>query len=403
MKIFDSVRLALRYGVTAVLISGCGGSQPPIGAPGAVPQSRAMALSSYKILHNFGANSTDGKSPQLGSLIDVNGTLYGTTEAGGKYGRGTVFSITTSGTEHVLHSFGVVTDGYYPYAGLIDVKGTLYGTTGGGGKNGYGTVFSVSTSGAEHVLYSFGATANDGDEPLAGLVDVSGTLYGTTKMGGEHSNDGTVFSISTSGKEHVVYSFGGSGTDGAKPEGGLIGVNGTLYGTTEQGGTHSNGTVFSVTTSGTEQVLHNFGAGLDGYYPEAALKDLNGTLYGTTAAGGYFNTEGTVFSISTSGSEQVVWNFGYFSNTDGSQPYSGVIDVNGALDGTTSVGGTYGRGAVVSVSTSGPQDQVLYSFGTIANDGDDPLGGLVDVKGTLYGMTYRGGKYNVGTVFALTP
>ncbi len=71
----------------------------------------------------------------MASLIDVEGTLYGTTAGGGKYGGGTVFSITTTGTKHILHNFGTAigTDGSDPEASLIYVNGTLYGTTAAGG------------------------------------------------------------------------------------------------------------------------------------------------------------------------------------------------------------------------------------------------------------------------------
>ena len=92
-------------------------------------------------IYNFGSNS-DGSTP-VASLLNVNGTLYGTTSQGGLYGKGTVFSITLSGNETVLHSFGYGSDGATPLAGLIDVKGTLYGTTSAGGTNGNGTIFAL--------------------------------------------------------------------------------------------------------------------------------------------------------------------------------------------------------------------------------------------------------------------
>jgi uncharacterized repeat protein (TIGR03803 family) len=121
----------------------------------------------------FGSGTDPGSYPAAG-LAYVNGTLYGTTVHGGSsnpqspnLGLGTVFAVSKSGTERVLHSFTGRPDGAYPYAGLISVNGTLYGTTSGGGANGYGTVFAVSTSGAERVLYSFkGGT--DGANPQAG-------------------------------------------------------------------------------------------------------------------------------------------------------------------------------------------------------------------------------------------
>ncbi len=245
----------------------------------------------------------------------MNGTLYGTTTAGGKYGIryggfGTVFSITTGGKENVLHSFGKGSDSIEPSADLIDVKGTLYGTTQNGSAYGCGTVFSITTDGTETVLHSFGKGA-DGCFPFAGLVDVRGTLYGTTAYGGTYacylgSSCGTVFSITLEGSEKVLHSFG-NGTDGAEPQARLLGVNGTLYGTTVGGGKYGikyggDGTVFSITRSGTEKVLHSFGEGTDGNSPFAGLIDVDGTFFGTTSAGGAHdsctsNSCGTVFSI----------------------------------------------------------------------------------------------------------
>ena len=133
------------------------------------------------------------------------------------------------------------------------------------------------------MLYSF-AGSPDGGGPEAGLIDVSGTLYGTT-IGGGTSSDGTVFAVSKSGKERVLYSFGGD-PDGAQPQANLLDVKGTLYGTTSSGGTNNAGTVFSISTTGEEHLLHNFSAATDGFSPEAGLIEVNGTLYGTAVQGG---------------------------------------------------------------------------------------------------------------------
>jgi uncharacterized repeat protein (TIGR03803 family) len=128
-------------------------------------------------------------------MININGTLYGTTTYGGTIGWGTVFSITPGGEEKVVYSFSG-TDGQFPYASLIEVKGTLYGTTEEGGTYGAGagTVFSLDpSSGSENVLHSFG-NGTDGVAPRARLIKVNGTLYGTTMLGGANG-DGTVFAI----------------------------------------------------------------------------------------------------------------------------------------------------------------------------------------------------------------
>jgi uncharacterized repeat protein (TIGR03803 family) len=158
-----------------------------------------------------------------------------------------------------------------------------------------GTVYKVTTSGAETVLYRF-AGGSDGANPVAALTSVDGVLYGTTEAGGDSNNDGTVFEITTSGAESVLHTFG-SGNDGSKPQAGLTDVNGVLYGTTHNGGaSNSYGTVFKITTSGVKSSVYHFGFN-DGAYPQAALTYLNGLLYGTTFEGGAHG-EGTVFSVS---------------------------------------------------------------------------------------------------------
>ncbi len=419
MRILGFGRFALSTSVAAALLAGCVGSQPPIGAPGTMRQNVRIVhhmapASAYEVLHRFGRGA-DGSEPEAG-LINVNGTLYGTTSHGGSSHEGTVFSITTTGKEKVLHSFGGGSeDGTEPAAALIDVNGTLYGTTSYGGVNDDGTVFSVTTTGTEKVLYSFGRGSKDGKYPAAGLINVNGALYGTTVSGGSGctsssgSGCGTVFSVTTRGAEKVLYRFR-AGSDGYYPLARLISVKGTLYGTTSYGGGGCGkvgcGTVFSVTRTGTEQVLYSFrGGSADGVKPLAAVIDVDGTLYGTTFSGGA-NAYGTVFSVTMTGTEKVLYSFGSGSE-DGEYPEAGLIDVNRTLYGTTAYGGTNGDyGTVLSVTTTGTE-KVLHSFG--GGDGAYPLAGLINVNGTLYGTTYTGGSFTCfhhlgcGTVFALTP
>jgi len=358
-----------------------------------------------KVLHTFGAGS-DGVYPES-TLIAVSGTFYGTTLQGGAHNLGSVFKISKSGAESVLHSFAGGSDGAYPKEGLTDVNGTLYGTTDSGGGtgcisgNGCGTVFSITTSGKEHVLYRFkGGT--DGESPVAALTNVHGTLYGTTAGGGgvgcgSTGGCGTVYKITTSGRERVLYSFKG-GTDGAQPYAGLTDVNGTLYGATFAGGASSAGAIFEITTSGAETVLYSFkGGSADGEGPYASLTDVNGSLYGTTQYGGS-NLDGTAFKVTTSGTEKILHSF-LGGATDGAYPLGVLAYINGALYGTTYYGGSGGEGLIFKMTTSG-RDSVLYSF-MGGSDGAYPYAGLTKVKLTFYGTTELGGSHGRGTVFSL--
>jgi uncharacterized repeat protein (TIGR03803 family) len=308
----------------------------------------------------------------------------------------------------VLHSFGADRDGDYANSDLLYRGDAFYGTTYGGGTHhcsddygGCGTVFSVTTSGSETVLYSFRGTKTSGRRPYAGLIDVNGTFYGTTGYGGPF-DQGTFFSMTKDGSEKVLYSFG-KGLDGYYPLSVLVDVDDTLYGTTSAGGTNSClssegcGTVFRITTSGKEKVLYSFGEGADGRFPDAGLIDVHGILYGTTYKGGTYGA-GSVFSITTDGREKVLHSFG--EGTDGRNPASELIDVKGTLYGTTPYGGTRDTGTVFSITMSG-KESVLHNFGK-GTDASGPYGSLIDVGGTLYGTTVHGGGYGLGTLFSIT-
>jgi len=168
-------------------------------------------------------------------------------------------------TETNLYPFGgSPTDGDYPQNTLVQGSdGNLYGTTLHGGtstlhtKYGNGAAFRIRLNGAYANLRSFGSCPGDGLGPIAGLVKGSnGNFYGATLEGGTN-NDVTVLRISTSGNETVLHSFAGF-PDGAYPSAGLVeGSDGNFYGTTEFGATHGVGTVFRISPSANETVLHS--------------------------------------------------------------------------------------------------------------------------------------------------
>jgi uncharacterized repeat protein (TIGR03803 family) len=333
-----------------------------------------------EVLHTFEGPPGDGAASITTLLADKSGNLYGTTFYGGTYNGGTLFKLhpTSSGyTESIVHSFGYGQDAAYPISGVIEVKGTLYGTTNGGGAytnvalcktyggspNGTcGTVYSVNpATGAEQVLHSFGKPGPDGASPFTALLNVGGTLYGTTDLGGALSGCGTVFSIGTDGSgERVVHSFLNNPRDGCNPFGSLIAVNGTLYGTTCCGGgyycPHCEGTLFSIDlATGKEQVLHNFGNGSDGSQPVAAVTNVGGVLYGTTNIGGGTSCIsgdgcGTIFSFTPSTSNpayKVLYDFNGGAN--GNSPRAALLYSHHAFYGTTSYGGKKGLGTGIKL------------------------------------------------------
>ncbi|MGB6737817.1 MAG: choice-of-anchor tandem repeat GloVer-containing protein, partial [Candidatus Sulfotelmatobacter sp.] len=351
------------------------------------------------------SNCADGEDPQTGLVEDASGNLYGTTSAGGANcpsespgnicNFGTVFKLTPgsngSYTESVLYSFCNCTDGYAPNGLIEDAAGNLYGTTNAGGAHGGGTVFKLTPgSGGSYsygVLYSFCSqgSCEDGEYPYAGLIeDAAGNLFGTAEYGGG-TGGGTVFELSPNGQNYdyaVIYGFCSAGatncTDGISPQAPLIeDASGNLYGTTYGGGGDNEGTVYKLTPSGsgyTETVLYSFcsqyssstGNCVDGANPEAGLiEDASGNLYGTTSWGGanivWANNDtllgGTAFKLSV-------------------EPPSGCL-----------VGSNPGNGWC---------ETVLYNFcsqgGTECWDGYAPLAGLiVDASDNLYGTAFLGG------------
>jgi len=246
-------------------------------------------------LHTF-SGSPDGCRPES-PLVADGGTLFGVTESGGKSLQfGVLYKVTTTGVEHVAHAFGgTPADGAYPASSLLNVGGTIYGTTDSGGRSGMGSVFTHAPGGAMSVIYSFKGGA-DGANPIGGLVDLNGTFYGTTSRGGA-SSVGTVYSITPAGVENVVYSFTGSSGDGVNPIGNLAVKNGLLYGVTSAGGSSFDGIAYTMTTAGVETIVHTFAGGdNDGANPQAGLIVAGGKVYGTTAFGGAKGF-GTVFHL----------------------------------------------------------------------------------------------------------
>ena len=390
------------------------------------------------VLYSFAGYDGDGAVPNGGLIMDSAGNLYGTTGIGGDPscesgdGCGTVFKLDITGHETVF-------DVASPNGGLImDSVGNLYGTTSSGETwfcvdlGECGTVFKLDTNGHESVLYSFTGTNGDGGNPNGGLImDNAGNLYGTTSYGGS-AGGGTMFKLTASGKESVLYGFADDNGDGASPNGGLIMDSaGNLYGTTGGGGPGlcvgpgyqiqlGCGTVFKLDTNGHESVLYSFtGANGDGGIPNGGLiMDSARNLYGTTSYGGNGGCQcGTVFKLDTNGHESVLYSFTE-ANGDGGIPNGGLImDSVGNLYGTTSSGGTWpcvggGCGTVFKLDTNG-HESVLYSFTGTNGDGANPNGGVImDSAGNLYGTTMYGGNgacqgvgavpAGCGTVFKLS-
>lgn len=382
------------YALTlALALAACAHQSALSPLPSAGSSARSQSPdSSFQELYSF-KGKPDGVEPR-GPVTAFGGAFYGMTGKGGKDNRGTIFKITADGTETVLHSFtGGKDDGANPSSGFVAQDGTLYGLTENGGANNLGTFFALNSDGTPRLLFSFEQSA--GVHPTGGLAAADGVFYGTANTGGNY-NAGTVYEITTAGEYHVLYNFTG-GHDGSRPEGGVISFNSHLYGTTSRGGKNDRGIVFELSLDGHEKVIYNFGARADdAASPQSGLTAVNGALYGTTLLGGAKGV-GTIYEVKPDGSERVVYSMALKS---GFAPYAGLIKYNGFLYGTASDGGANRAGTVFSVLIDGTLT-VLHDFRK--KDGAEPRAALIAHGGKLYGTTFAGGGYSRGTVFELTP
>jgi uncharacterized repeat protein (TIGR03803 family) len=420
-----------------------------IAATSLIP-ARHVTAQTFTTLHSFKATNpitginSEGANPY--GLILSSNTLYGAAAFGGSSGNGTAFALNTDGTGFTnLYSFtatnpitGINSDGNEPN-GLILSSNTLYGTATFGGSSGNGTVFALNSDGIGFTnLHSFTAldaatdtTNSDGANPYAGLILWGNALYGTAQSGGISGN-GTVFALNTDGTGFTnLHSFtaldAGTSTtnsDGASPYSGLILSSNTLYGTAQGGGVSGNGAVFALNTDGTGFTnLHSFTAldaatgttNNDGTEPFAGLLLSGNTLYGAAFNGGA-SGNGTVFALNTDGSGfTTLHSFTALdaatgtTNSDGAEPFAGLILSGNTLYGTTLNGGSSGNGTVFTLNTDGSGFTTLHNFtaldaatGTTNSDGANPQAGLILSGNTLYGTAFNGGSSGNGTVFSLS-
>jgi uncharacterized repeat protein (TIGR03803 family) len=280
------------------------------------------------------------------------------------------------------------------------------------------------------LVYSFNGLHSrakpDGIWPIAGLAELGGVFYGTTYGGGGASGNcaqgcGTVYAVTARGVERVLHAFSGA-PDGAIPKAGVTAVNGRLYGTTFYGGTiRSNecsagrgcGTIFYTDANDNETVLYRFRGGSDGSNPQGGLLLAGGTLYGTTTGGlngrlcagqkvGNRTVYGTVFKLTPTGSGysnySVIHRF-TGGGGDGACPIGNLVDLNGTLYGVTFDGGTYNAGTIFYLTRAG-KERIIHSFASAR--GDYPVG-LVFVNNMLYGTASADGQSRSGAIFSITP
>ncbi len=400
------------------------------------------ALAIYHNLYSFLGPAVDGSGP-VGALVEEPGQniFFGTTRTGGGHGFGTVYVWNQgAGLEAVIHSFTGVAGGD-PTGTLIikwpagAAQGTLWGTTLTGGKFGFGTVWRMATNGAGFViLHNFTGGPGDGANPWAGVIlHTDGLLYGTTVRGGS-ANLGTVYDIKPGGGPlAIIHNFTGAtianAPDGSLPYARLYEIiggafNGQLAGTTATGGGFfatgaigTLGTVYQLGPAGVPyNILHTFAGGPgDGANPTAEVISVPNAagpfLTGTTFGGGGFG-DGSVYRVQPGGAlYQVVYNF-TGPPVDGARVWGALVLGNtGFLYGLTRSGGAFNDGIVYELNpaVAPPYPEVVrYSFAGgfgAPPDGSDPYDALVQstVDNYLYGDCFDDGNNFDGILFNISP
>jgi|GEM_PF-3560863 len=360
--------------------------------------------SGFTILHAF-SGFEDGDQPYAGLIQGREGVLYGTTSAGGVAGSGTAFKILPDGSGFtVLHSFPFVGgDGATPTGGLIQGSdGTLYGTTTAGGVGARGTIFKMLPNGDEYtILHSFAGA--DGAAPYSGLIQGSdGALYGTTSEG--LGNGGTIFKLLPDGSGFTLLRRFSGYPDGYASRAGLMQAkDGALYGANSSGGVNAGGTMFKMFPDGSGfTVVHSFMfTAPDGTRPSTGLTlTSDAALYGTTLRGGGMGFFATIFRTLPDGSGHgVVFRF---SQANDRSPIGELIQgSDGTLYGATGAGTFSHVACVFSITPGGGGFTNLHCW---AASLEEPSGGLLQAAdGLLYGMTRPGRFGTHGTVFKIRP
>jgi uncharacterized repeat protein (TIGR03803 family) len=314
------------------------------------------------LLYNFGFAIS---SPEVPVLLGNDGNWYGTTEGPGLFPEGgLLYRISPDGVYTILHSFSTTTNGAAAVGSVIEVNGKLYGTTVGDNLGVVGpSVYSYDLStGTFATVYEF----NSSQLFFIGsaLLHASdGNLYG---LGSASDHCGAAFKMTPSGKLLNIYSFDCSLDVGINEINAPLveGSDGNFYGTGEKGGSGGSGSVFKMDRSGNVSVLHYFGADNDGINPGTGLvAATDGNLYGTTTYGQGNAGNGIIYQISTSGNYQQIYLWSGFNRT----PWGIFQDTDGKFYGYLIFGGgAHGTGAFYSLDMDlGPFITFVSSTGAV--------------------------------------
>lgn len=357
--------------------------------------------SNYEVLHEFTGGVDDGEDPRDG-LIVVGNYLYGTTRAGGDNNIGILYKIEKDGDNfEILHEFqGGVGDGSEPWSRPTFYEGYLYGVTYYGGDYNFGVVYKIDTLGNNYsLLREFTGVGDDGKYPMKRLSISNGMVYGST-YDSRSGTAGIAYKMDTTGGSFTTLRvFMGGGSDGNQPISGVNLSGGYLYGITSRGGDSNVGVIYKLDTDGNNfSLMHEFSGGTDGEIPWGDIFIDGSYLYGTALNGGSYS-KGVVYRINLDGSGYNLLHAFEGGDSDGSFPYGGIYVESGYVYGTTNDGGDNNKGAVFKMATGGANYELIHEFGYGAYGRAPQYTTMASDDSAFYGVTYDGGHVNAGLVY----
>jgi uncharacterized repeat protein (TIGR03803 family) len=257
-------------------------------------------------------------------------------------------------------------------------------------------------------IYDFHASGQQ-SSALSVIQGTDGNLYGTA--GGGSHDQGRVFRLTSTGELTTIYSFCSQPNcaDGESQEPmPILGSDGNLYGVATFGGNATgSGTFYKLTLEGQFIKLYTFcsaPACADGQWPHGFIQGRDGNFYGTTESGGA-NNSGALYQLSPSGGFKVLYSFCSLPKCIDGGTSNIIQGIDGKFYGTAGTG-TLGGGYLYQITPDGSFN-MLYNFclytNANCNSGSYPSAIVQDAKGNFFGTTAYGGANGGGTVFEITP
>jgi uncharacterized repeat protein (TIGR03803 family) len=428
MQAYSSALYRLRTG----LLAGC------VALALAAPCALAGTLTVLHSFTGGADGSNPYKSATIDSAGNLYGqTTWGADACPDSYeyagiGCGTTYALSPAGALKPLVTFLGPTNGAAGLANVTLYQGYVVAGADFGGSADLGLMFAVKTNGTSFkVLHTF--KGKDGSHPNSfARIASNGTLYSVASEGGPaysstNAGDGVLFAITPSFAYVPEHYFSG-GADGANPGRVFLDSSGTIYGSTNVGGGCSGtgvpangcGVIYRfVPSTGVFTVLYTFTGGADGYLPQIGGIDAAGNLYGGTVYGGA-DGDGTLFELkNANGNYSYTLLYTFTGGADGANPYGPPsLAPNGTLVGTTFYGPVTqsGSGAGTLYTFKKGVLTTLFTFSNDANGGYPEGTPIMTSSGDIYGTTAFGGiapcntsggtlisTYGCGVVYEYTP